>query len=111
MAEIMGLFGNGEVGAAVVQPQFAGGGRQQPGDHAQQRGFAGSVAAGQHQHVPFGERKIYIGEYRAARAHTAQSPTIAWRDYALPPARCQTGTGVRLSDMRVGYGRAVQIIL
>src|SRR5437773_376940 len=49
MAEIVGLLGQGPLRVAPCKLESSRRGPQQPGDDAQQRGFAGAVGA-QHQH-------------------------------------------------------------
>src|SRR5208283_5728674 len=47
---------------AAVEFQLAAGQVDQPGDHAQQRGFAGAIAPGHHQGFAPGQAEIEVRE-------------------------------------------------
>ena len=68
----MRLLGDRGIGLAAVERQPAAGHVHQPGDHAQQRGFAGAVAPGHHQGFAAGQAEIEAG-----------------KDLAPAPAACQ----------------------
>jgi len=68
MADIMRLLADRGIGLAAVEFQPAAGDVHQPGDHAQQRGFAGAVAPSHHQRVASGQAEI------EARKHLAPTP-------------------------------------
>ena len=68
----MRLLGERGLGGAAVESEAPAGEPHQPGDHAQQRGFAGAVAAGHQQGLAAVEAEIEPGKDLAPAAHASQ---------------------------------------
>ena len=80
VAEIVGLLGEGQLRVAAGRaPAAPPADPDQAGDHAQQRGFAGAVAAGDQQRLAAGDRKTKPGkDLAAARGRrSGRSPQAA----------------------------------
>ena len=68
----MRLLGERGVVFAAGEGPMSGRDAHQPGDHAQQRGFAGAVASGHHQGFAAGQAEIQAGEHLAPAAAAGQ---------------------------------------
>ena len=88
MAEIMRLLGDRGIGRAAVERQPAAGDVHQPGDHAQQRGFAGAVAPGHHQRFAAGQAEIEAGKDLAPAPAAGQIVALKLHQarFSLPAA-------------------------
>ena len=72
MAEIMRLFGQGQLTLAAFQGDRSAGRREQARDQAKQRSLARSVRAGDGQNFAGGSLKIEVEKHLAAAAHTSE---------------------------------------
>ena len=93
MAEIVRLFGQRQLGLAAFQIDRSGRRHEQARDQPQQRGFAGSVGAGDGQRLAGGGLEIEAGKHLAAAPHT---PDTASREPHFAPSQPSENYGYRI---------------
>ena len=108
VAEIMGLFGKRQFRLAALEIDRSAGQRQQARDQPQQRGFAGSVGAGDGQRLARRDLEIEAREHLPAASHASDAASRE-PHFALPSPLESCGYAANLwvphccgSDCRCG---------